>query len=258
MPLLFSREAGSGHTLIFIHGFCDTHEAWWNFVPAFTSSYRVITPDLPGFGNSPGLAHPFTIDDVAARVIEWMDQEKLEKPVVIGHSLGGYVALAMLNRDPARIRALGLFHSTAYADPPERKEVRNKVIAFVNANGVQPYIDTFVPGLFLNKDDAHITEVHERASRTRKEILTGFAQAMRDRPDHSDLLRNNEIPKLLIGGVGDSIIAIDGLREQAKTAKNALFFEVAKAGHMGFFEAKSECQSIVTRFTDTVFSNNLN
>ncbi len=252
MPAIYFSEAGKGHPIIFLHGFCDSHELWSEFINTFTENYRVITPDLPGFGKSGMLPSPFTIDHVADRLAGWFSEMKLVKPVVIGHSLGGYVALALLERYPKMFSGMVLFHSTAYADTAERKQVRNKVIAFVKSHGVAPFIETFVPGLFADKDHAAIPGTYKRTVETSLEVLVGYAAAMRDRPDRSGLLEMSTVKVLLIGGVQDSLVPIGDLRKLVLEAPKTLLFELPEAAHMGMFEAKNQAQNILSTYLGEV------
>src|SRR5258708_5460057 len=147
MSTIFYRKYGKGYPIILIHGFCETHEIWNGFVEGLSKKFEIFVIDLPGFGNSPILASPFfSIDDAGAKVFEWIVQQKINQPIVIGHSLGGYVALAMAKRHAEKFAGLGLIQSTAFPDSEERKANRNKVIEFVKAHGTDPFIDTFVPG----------------------------------------------------------------------------------------------------------------
>ena len=255
MSLLFFKEKGIGPPLVFIHGFCETHEIWNDFVDCFTTDFRVLTPDLPGFGKSEMLPTPFTIDDVGNSVARWLMDLQISSALIIGHSLGGYVTLSLTALHPELVRGFGLFHSTVFADSEEKRENRNRIIQFVQKNGVQPYIDSFVPGLFFDKSSPALQTIHDIASQTKLQPLIGYSQAMRDRQDRSVLLKN-EIPKILIAGVEDTLIAIQISREMAKIALNSSFFEMKGTAHMGFFEAKNECQMVTKRFAHEIFFNN--
>lgn len=256
MSSIYFREEGSGPPLVFLHGFCDSHQLWSEFVAPFTSSFRVLMPDLPGFGRSAMLAAPFTIDDAGDALAAWMHKEGIYKPFIIGHSLGGYVALSILTRHPSGAAAVGLFHSTPYGDSPERKKVRDRVIRFVEENGVAPFIETFVPGLFLDKLDPNIASTRQRSLATDKVALILYARAMRDRPDRSEITIRDGRPILVIAGANDSLIPIDDLRKFAKMSQKVSFFELANTAHMGIFEAKKQCQSIISGFAEEVLPNN--
>ncbi len=246
---LFSREQGQGKALLFLHGFCETHEIWMNFIDPLTKHFRVIVLDLPGFGRSDSLPSPFTIDQVGNAVAGWMTEKNLNKAITMGHSLGGYVALSIAEHHPEKVAGLGLIHSTIFADSEEKRNNRNKVIDFVRKNGVKPFIDTFVPGLFFDKMHPAAADVRRIALGSRPETLIAYAEAMRDRPDRTLIWQNAAIHKLLIAGVEDTLVPLEASREMSKLALHADYFELEKTAHMGFFEAKSECQEIIKRFT---------
>src|ERR1041385_8521417 len=102
MSPIFYRTVGKGHPVVLIHGFCETHEIWNGFADQLAEKFLVLAPDLPGFGESAILQTPFSIADVASVVIEWIDQLNLKSPIVVGHSLGGYVTLAMAKKSPEK------------------------------------------------------------------------------------------------------------------------------------------------------------
>jgi len=209
---------------------------------------RVLAVDLPGFGKSEILPQPFSIDQVADRLAEWFGELNLEQPVVVGHSLGGYVSLALLERHAKLLSGVVLFHSTAYADSPERKQVRNKVIAFVQENGVAPFIETFVPGLFADKNDPALEATRVRCEKTTSDALVGYAAAMRDRPDRSALLSETSVPVLIIGGTKDTLIPIADLKKLTVKAAKLRLIELENSAHMGMFEAKNQSQSALSSY----------
>lgn len=114
-------EKGKGHPLVLIHGFCETGNMWTDFAEALSNEFRVICPDLPGIGVSSIAGDRISLEEVAVSLEEWMEANQVENPIVIGHSLGGYVSLALLELMGNRIKAIGLFHSTAFADDGEKK-----------------------------------------------------------------------------------------------------------------------------------------
>jgi len=253
MDPIYHQEKGSGNPLVLIHGFCETHHLWDRFSEELSASFRVLRPDLPGFGRSPLPVTRFMIQDVGMAMLTWLDQLHVDNPVVIGRSLGGYVTLAMVDLQPGLFPGFGLFHSTAYEDSAEKKENRNKVIDFVMRNGVQPFIETFVPGLFYQVGNDHVPEVYQMAAQTAEETLMAYAGAMRDRPSHKKLLESFPKPILTIAGEQDSIINFAQSSEQAHRMKFPFFYGLKEVGHMGMFENEPESIKIVRDFTKIAF-----
>jgi len=254
MKPLFIKEEGSGPALVFLHGFCETHEIWADFIKPLTDSFRVITIDLPGFGNSDSLPSPFTIDLVGDSVAATLAENKISSCILTGHSLGGYVALSILQNYPELVKGLVLFHSSAFADTPEKKENRNKVIDFVGKHGVPAFLDTLIPGLFFNKKDPHIPKFFKIALPTKAVSIQDYSAAMRDRPDRSSVWKESLITKLLIAGIEDMAIAISVSEELAGIGKNVSFCKLERTGHMGFFEAEKEVRDVIKSFTYQVLA----
>lgn len=247
MSSLHFRELGKGLPIVFLHGFCETHAIWDDFADRFAEEYRIIIPDLPGFGKSEPLPAPFSIDDVARSVIHLLESLSLSQYILVGHSLGGYVSLAMAGLRPEAIHSMVLFHSTANADTPEKKENRNKVIDFVVENGVAPFVATFVPGLFRNPDDRGIPGVRKLALQTRKDTLIDYTLAMRDRPSRVNFLAHFKKPVLLLGGRLDAIITADSLTLIASQTNAELVF-LEQAAHMGMLEMPNAAYEALRKF----------
>lgn len=256
-PRIFHLELGKGPVVLLIHGYCETHVVWKDLGTKLSENFRVIIPDLPGFGNSDSLPTPFSMETVAETLWKKLDSLAVNDLVVIGHSLGGYVALAMAAIYHKRIRGLGLFHSTALPDSAEKKENRNKVIDFVGRNGVGPFMDTFVPGLYGNQDHPSMIAVDRLCRQTPAETVMAYAAAMRDRPDRQAILMNAGFPILILAGEKDKLIAPETLEKQAKMCRNGQLIVLKETGHMGMFEAPTDSINAISRFAKTCQSPNL-
>ncbi|GAB2474931.1 alpha/beta fold hydrolase [Algoriphagus taiwanensis] len=243
-------EKGQGKPVVLIHGFCESGNMWIPFAEALSSDFRVICPDLPGFGDSPIERDRITLEEVAVQLEEWMDEQKVQNPIVIGHSLGGYVALALLELMGNKIKALGLFHSTAFADDEEKKEMRNRTVTFLKKNGVEKFVTSFVPPLFpeARREELapEIQNAIEDAKRSSLEGLIGYSRAMRDRKDRLEVLKNFSGPKLLIAGTEDGAVKIEVSRKQKEAFTQ--YVELEGVGHMGMIEAKEKTLEVVRSF----------
>jgi pimeloyl-ACP methyl ester carboxylesterase len=254
--MLHFFEKGQGPVLLFLHGFCETGEMWRHFADSLSTQYRVLCPDLPGFGASP-ITHPITcLEDVAEQLEEWMDALQIQHPIVLGHSLGGYVALALLERMGDRIKAIGLLHSTAYADDLEKKELRNRVIIFLKKHGAAKFVSSFVPQLFpehrreeLAGAMAHAIEDGQRSS---LEGLLAYTVAMRDRKDRLAVLEQFEGPKLLLAGTIDGAVKIESSRAQQGAFTH--YIELEGVGHLGMVEEKEKTLAVVKDFVREALS----
>lgn len=245
---LFSRIRGAGRPLLFIHGFPMHQGIWDTFSDHFIADHTVITIDLPGFGKSEPLAGDFSLDDVAREIISFLETHRSEPPVLIGHSLGGYVALAMIARRPTLFPGLVLFHSTALADSPERKESRNKVIEFVGRNDVREFTTNFITPLFADAQHEGIERVKQIAATSTKDTVLGYTSAMRDRDDHSKTLRSYEKPTLLLAGARDQAIPVASLQALAEGCKYCEIQVMDNVAHMGMIENPSAAAARIRDF----------
>ncbi|HEV2353945.1 MAG TPA: alpha/beta fold hydrolase, partial [Puia sp.] len=142
------RDMGRGQPVILLHGFAEDATVWDNQAEALGKIARVIIPDLPGSGGSPLAGRPVTMESMATGIRELLDDLRIGKTILIGHSMGGYISLAFAALYPERLHAFGLFHSTAYPDTEEKKSTRRKAIGFIRSNGAAPFIRQSTPNLF--------------------------------------------------------------------------------------------------------------
>lgn len=242
------KKSGSGPALILIHGFPMNSQVWDLFTPSLEDNYTIYTPDLPGFGSSAILPGQFSLEDVAVAMNEWIAAEQIRDPVVIGHSLGGYVALEVIRLAPATYRGLVLFHSTAYADSSEKKESRSKVLKFIDDNGVQAFTSNFIQPLFSDPAHPAIERVKALSIEAETAAVKGYTLAMRDRRDNTRTLVEFRNPILLLGGEADKGIPAQSLIEQARLRPGINVAILSDAAHMGMFEVKEQSVRQITDF----------
>ena len=243
-------EKGTGQPLVLLHGFCESGNMWTYFAEKLSESFRVICPDLPGFGDSSLDGDQISLEEVAVQLEEWMEENHIDSPIVIGHSLGGYVTLALLELMGNRIKAVGLFHSTAFPDDEDKKEMRNRTILILKKNGVEKFVSSFVPPLFPEKRreelSAEIESAIDDAKRSSLDGLVAYAVAMRDRKDRLENLRNFAGPKLLIAGTEDGAVKIEASRAQKDAVSH--YVELQGVGHMGMVEEREKTLEVVREF----------
>ena len=241
---------GSGQALILIHGFCESKEMWITFSKELAKTHTVYCIDLPGFGESPLHQDNITLEEVAVMLQQWMEDNDIHNPIVVGHSLGGYVTLALAELMGSGLRAIGLFHSTAFPDDAEKKKTRTKTIIFIKKHGVDKFIDSFVPPLFSEQhritNQRNIEELIILGKKSAKKGVLAFLVAMRDRKDRMEIWKNFKGKKLMIAGVLDGAVKIEGSRmHQAYTDD---YFELQDVGHMGMFESEQATLEILKVF----------
>ena len=254
--LLSHFEAGEGIPVVFIHGFCENKEIWRDFVQPLSQKARVIVIDLPGFGDNPELTAPVTVADFAEAIFHFLQQKGVERCIMIGHSLGGYVALAFAEKFPQRLRGLGLFHSTAYPDTIEKKQGRDKTIDFIERYGADEFVNEFIPPLFSEgkrfEEKETINWLIDMAKKTAKSTIIESIRAMRDRKDRSKVLEKMAQPVLFISGKNDIALNFQTGFHQFSLPANAVVHIMSNVGHMGMFERQKETHLIVSQFIDLV------
>ena len=248
MTQLNSREKGQGNPILLIHGFPFNQKIWSGFDDRLSDQYRVITIDLPGFGGSPALKKGFTLEHVAQTLLDFLNDKNLLTVDVVGHSLGGYVALALVEIAPERFSSLTLFHSTAYADSPEKKESRSKVVEFVQKNGAAPFTTGFIPPLFSNPGHSAVETVRKIASEASEEAVIGYTLAMKDRQDQIKTLERYKNPTLYLAGEKDAGIPVDSILKQASHCKKPQIHILPDVAHMGMFEKPEDTSAKIKDF----------
>ena len=243
--------AGTGPSLVFLHGFCEDSRIWDPFVTHFQKNHQVICIDLPGFGQSNPVSG-ITIRDMASAVHAVVEELQLSNFVLTGHSMGGYVALAYAQAWPATLRGLGLFHSHPYPDSEEKKEGRMKSIQFINRNGSALYIAQLIPTLFapaFAKNNLElIDELIARACKYNPEGITHALRAMYQRPDRSQALQQAPFPVLFLIGTEDETIPAEWSKRQTALPSVSSIHYLDGVGHMGMFEATEKTIEIFEEF----------
>jgi pimeloyl-ACP methyl ester carboxylesterase len=257
---MFLIEEGAGNAVVLIHGFCENHEVWRGVARQLSQHYRVLLPDLPGFGRSPLLPRPFTLQDVARQVLNRLTEVGASSVVAVGHSLGGYVALAMARLEPQRVKGIALVHSTALPDSPERRENRNRVMAFIEQHGTEPFIQSFFQSLFVNAGHPALPQLVETARHISAETLVAYTQAMRDRSDQMPFLMQYPGEVLFLGGAKDPLIPAESLLNQAAQlpAQKVRTEILANAAHMGLLENQQETGTILLEWLAGVWAGQSN
>jgi pimeloyl-ACP methyl ester carboxylesterase len=254
---IFYRVEGEGNMVVLLHGFAEDGRIWDFQVEKLKEDYRLIIPDLPGSGNSEMLGGEVSIMDYSNAVKLIADAEIKNGSntfTIIGHSMGGYIALAFAEKDAARLNGLGLFHSSSYADDEQKKETRRKGIAFINKNGPKAFFKNTIPNLFsemTTKESPELIEqLVERSKHFNSEVLIQYYNAMIKRPDRSGVLKSFTKPVLFIQGLQDTAVPIESGLEQSNIASVTFFHILKNSGHMGMWEEKDAATIYMKQFLE--------
>jgi pimeloyl-ACP methyl ester carboxylesterase len=249
MIVLPCDKKGSGSVpVVFLHGYCEGRWIWDDCLPDPGDQFTFLSYDLPGFGESAHLPEVVSMASVAEIVLENIRAITASPPVIIGHSLGGYVALAMAAADPAGIAGLGLIHSTIYQDTEEKKQNRKKVAASVMNYGPGPFLETFADGLFADPASDACRRFRHQCGSTRPEAIAAYALAMRDRPDRAELWSHLQVPLLLIAGRQDRLTTAEMMQTIAQCNMLSQFFILEHSAHAGMLEEPAALRQMMGGF----------
>ncbi|MEO7524453.1 MAG: alpha/beta hydrolase [Ferruginibacter sp.] len=230
---------GTGSPVVLLHGFGEDSSVWHFQVTALQNDYMVIVPDLPGSGKSSFLdSESIRMEDYADCIKRILDEEVIEKCIMIGHSMGGYITLAFADKYTLSLTAFGLFHSSAYADDDEKVQVRKKAIDFIEKNGGPAFLKTSIPPLFFDaeKNEYDIEMLLEKSNNFTAKALIQYYQAMISRPDRTEFLKMTPLPVLFIIGQHDKAVPFNHGLEQAKMPGHSYVHILRNSGHMGMLE----------------------
>lgn len=231
---------GTGPALVLLHGFLESKEIWEDFTESLRKEFTVIAIDLPGHGESELIHEIHTMQLMSGTVEVVLETEKIKQAVIIGHSMGGYVALQYAVNNEKSVRGLVLFHSHASADSEETKENRSRTINVVKQNR-GGFIRQFIPDLFdqkhVAKYTAAIQKLQEQAALMTPEAIISAVSGMRDRSDQLQYLLLTMTPVLFIIGKKDSRMPYNQLLDQAAIPSHSETLLLDDVGHMGFIEA---------------------
>lgn len=243
--LAFTQTAGNS-PLLLLHGFLEDHHIWSEFTDSAFGSRRLIMPDLPGHGKSAVRSDIHSMELMAESVIELLDHLEVEKADILGHSMGGYVALAMCELFPQRIGSLVLLNSTPEADSTERRKNRDRALRLIGEDH-SSFVRQAIPALFpqgsLNQYRKEIDRLVERALEFPVEGITAAIKGMRDRLSRTEVLGSFHGKKLWIAGEEDNLVSPERAIQLSNATDTPL--RMVKGGHMSWAERPLEIQEIL-------------
>ena len=243
--------SGNGKPVLLVHGFGEDHTVWRHQVAALQAEVQLIVPDLPGTGGSDLIAD-MTMEGMAEVLHAIIHEENLEPCIVIGHSMGGYITLALVEKYWNHVAAFGLFHSTTYADSEEKIANRRKSIAFVKEQGAFAFLKTSIPNLFSEETRRHQPELvaAQISSMTNfsAEALVSYYEAMIRRPDRTALLLSASMPVLFIIGENDTAVSPEDALKQSHIPGKSYIYWLSHTAHMGMLEEPELANRYVKEF----------
>jgi pimeloyl-ACP methyl ester carboxylesterase len=221
-------------TLVLLHGHGVDDAIWDNIDALINDYYTVVRPNISLF------TFCQTVEEYADELHRFLTNAVIEKCTLIGHSMGGYIALAFAEKYPEMLEGFGLFHSTAYPDDESKKHQRNQTIDMLRNYGTEMFVKNTAANLYGDRfKELHPDKIKEHIERYGKlpaEALIAGINAMRERPDRTAVLAAMPFPVLFIIGMQDKLIPFESCISLSEYPKQSYPFILAEAGHMGMVE----------------------
>ena len=235
-------DEGQGLPVLFVHGFPLSRGIWQKQVDAFRSSHRVIAPDLRGFGESATKPGTATMAQFAADLHALLQKLKTGPVVLVGHSMGGYIAFAFARKFPEMLRGLVLVGTRPGNDTAETAAGRRTTADKVKAEGPQAVIKAMAPKMLSagNQDPGMPGEVRHLMVSSGVEGVIGALLGMAERPDVTEMLPKISVPTLVVTGADDTIIPSAESEKMAQVIPGAWLEVIPHAGHLVAFERADE------------------
>ena len=248
---------GKGDAVLLLHGFGENSLIWQDQVHFLKENYTIVTPDLPGSGKSSILEQELvTIQDYAACIFALLQNEKIEKCYLLGHSMGGYITLAFAAEYPEKLMGFGLINSTAFADNAEKKKSRLQGIEMIKEHGAYSFLKTAIPTLFAksfkNEHPEKVADLVEKSKQFSNEALIQYYTAMMNRPDSTEVLQNSQLRVLFVIGTEDNAAPLTDLLQQIHLPQNAQIHILDGVGHMSMIEASPKVNDYLIEFLENI------
>jgi len=251
-------DVGSGPAVVMIHGYPFNRSLWTEQVDALSSKYRVVTPDLRGFGESDNSEGPATMNRMAQDVATLMDQLGIDQAVIAGLSMGGYVTLAFCKQFPERVKALVLADTRAQSDSEEAKQTRSQQAEKATTEGMAGIADAMLPKLLtpetVSKRPEVVKRVRDMMLKTKPQGAAGALLGMAQREDLSEFISTIGVPTMIVVGREDAITPVaDSEKMKSKIATSHLVV-IENAGHVSNLEQTEQFNFALLKFLERVFA----
>ncbi len=248
---VFYSDQGKGSVIVLLHGFLENSSMWEPFISKLIKKNRVVCVDLLGHGDTGCIGYVHTMEDMADAVRAVLKHLKIKRSTFIGHSLGGYVALAFAENEPDALKGLCLMNSTTRADDKNRIEIRNRAIQAVKTN-YKSIVRLSIGNLFRPKSRVlykeEINNVKEEALKTPLQGYIAAQEGMKIRTDREALLHFSPYKKMMIAGKKDPVLDYQDVIDQAEGVDVELV--VFPDGHMSHVENKDDLLKNIMHFIE--------
>jgi len=246
---------GKGKYVVLLHGYIESLNVWDTLADNLEKDYTVVSIDLPGHGNSGIIAPVHTMELMADSVKSVLDYLNIEKATIIGHSMGGYVALQFLEMFPEKVSGLCLFHSTPFADDETRKKLREEIVSKIEAGEKVKLAKEHVEKTFAKQNLDKYTQMvgffKLIGVNTSNEGTIAALRGMKERKDFSAIFSGTDKKVLWILGKYDNFIPIE-VSEKLELPPNGLLEVLKDSGHQGLIEEEQRSVEIIRQFLNDI------
>lgn len=241
-------------TIMLLHGYLESLDVWEDFAGLLSKEYRIVTMDLPGHGISQVMGPIHTMSFLADTVVGVLDELEIDKAIIVGHSMGGYVALQTLRLHPERMEGLVLLSSTPNPDSPEKLADRDREIALVEKGHKDLLAPTAAKAGFapdnLRRMADEVAFLEEQVLVAEPEGVVALLRGMKEREDSNELLRNSSLPQLFILGRKDGYIPVERAEAMVANHPQAKVVWLENSGHLGYFEEPEATAAAIREFAE--------
>jgi len=245
---VFYTDTGKGNSVVLLHGFLENNTMWNTVVEKISKRNRVICIDLLGHGKTGSIGYIHSMEEMAEAVKTVLQELKIRRAIFIGHSMGGYVALAFAEKYPKNVKGLCLLNSTSQADSEERKKLRLRANEMAKEN-YETLVKMSIGNLFAEQTREQFSEVIDKirieALKTPVRGYIAASEGMRLRENKEAVLQTID-KRLMIAGKQDSILNYESVVKESNRTNTPLV-ELPN-GHMSHIEAKEELLEALTNF----------
>lgn len=245
---IYFTDEGKGSVIVLLHGFLENSTMWSSMSKELSKKYRIVCVDLLGSGKTGCIGYVHSMEEMADAVKAVLKELKIRRAIFVGHSMGGYVALAFAEKYSKNVKGVCLMNSTSQADSEERKKLRLRVIEMAKEN-YETLVKMSISNLFAenmrSQLSEEIEEIREEALKTPVRGYIAATEGMRLRKNKEAVLQTIE-KRLIIAGKNDPILNYATVEEEAKRTNTSLI--ALPNGHMSHVEAKEELLKALTNF----------
>lgn len=249
-------DVGTGPPIVLIHGYPFNRSLWTEQTEALNSKYRVVAPDLRGFGESDSSEGTATMARMAEDVAALMDALAIEQAVIGGLSMGGYVALAFARMFPARVKALVLADTRAQADSEEGKQTRHQQAEKALSEGMAGIADAMLPKLLtpdtVSKRPELVKRVRDMMLKTKPGGAAAALLGMAERDDQTEFISSIRVPALILVGREDAITPVADSEKMQSRIEGSRLVVIENAGHVSNLEQTEQFNDALLGFLSTV------